>query len=57
MKWLITGGAGFIGTNAAALLTKAGEKCVLVDNFHRKGANYNRQYRGSSSGSRSIIST
>jgi CDP-paratose 2-epimerase len=44
MKWLITGGAGFIGTNAAALLTKAGEKCVLADNFHRQGANYNRQY-------------
>ena len=35
MKWLITGGAGFIGTNAAATLAAAGEKCVLADNFHR----------------------
>ena len=41
MKWLITGAAGFIGTNAAASLTEAGERCVLADNFHRAGAGYN----------------
>lgn len=44
MKWLITGGAGFIGTNAAATLAAAGEKCVLADNFHRAGAKYNRTF-------------
>lgn len=44
MKWLITGGAGFIGTNAAAALAAAGEKCVLADNFHRVGAKYNRAF-------------
>ena len=44
MKWLITGGAGFIGTNAAATLAAAGEKCVLADSFHRVGAKYNRAF-------------
>ena len=44
MKWLITGGAGFIGTNAAATLTAAGERCVLADNFHGAGAQYNRAF-------------
>ena len=44
MKWLITGGAGFIGTNAAALLVNAGDECVVADNFHRPGATYNQTY-------------
>jgi CDP-paratose 2-epimerase len=44
VKWLITGGAGFIGTNAAAALARAGEECVLSDNFHRRGARYNCAY-------------
>ena len=44
MKWLITGGAGFIGTNAAEALLRAGDRCVLADNFRRSGANYNREY-------------
>ncbi len=44
MKWLITGGAGFIGTNAAERLARDGETCVLADNFHRPGARYNQAY-------------
>jgi len=44
VKWLITGGAGFIGTNAAAALSRDGERCVLADNFHRHGALYNQDY-------------
>jgi CDP-paratose 2-epimerase len=44
VKWLITGGAGFIGTNAAVTLAAAGEKCSLADNFHRVGAKYNRAF-------------
>lgn len=44
MKWLITGGAGFIGTNAAEALVRAGEGCALADNFHRSGAKYNQEY-------------
>ncbi len=44
MKWLITGGAGFIGANAAKRLSEQGHECVLVDNFHRPGAKFNRKY-------------
>ena len=44
MKWLITGGAGFIGTNAAEALVRAGDRCALADNFHRAGAKYNQEY-------------
>jgi len=44
MKWLITGGAGFIGTNTAETLVGAEDRCVLADNFHRAGAKYNQEY-------------
>lgn len=44
MKWLITGAAGFIGTNAAEALLCAGDRCALADNFHRAGAKYNQEY-------------
>jgi len=44
VKWLITGAAGFIGTNAAEALLRAGDRCALADNFHRAGAKYNREY-------------
>ncbi len=35
MKWLLTGAAGFIGTHLAAYLARAGETCLLTDNFYR----------------------
>ncbi len=41
MKWLITGAAGFIGTNAALHLGGEGEEVVAVDNFHRPGSREN----------------
>ena len=44
MKWLITGGAGFIGANAAKRLAEHGHHCVLADNFHRPGAKFNRKF-------------
>ncbi len=37
-KWIITGGAGFIGTHAAVTLHRAGHQIVLVDNLSRRGA-------------------
>ena len=44
MKWLITGGAGFIGTNTVEALARAGDRCFVADNSHRPGAQYNRAY-------------
>jgi len=40
-KWVITGGAGFIGCHAAARLHKAGHHVVVVDNLSRRGADMN----------------
>lgn len=44
MKWIITGGAGFIGTNTAESLIQAGDTCFVADNFHRPGSRYNLGY-------------
>ncbi len=44
MKWLVTGGAGFIGTNTAEALVRGGEHCAVADNFRRSGAQYNQEY-------------
>lgn len=38
MKALITGGAGFIGCNAASRFLRRGDEVVLIDNLSRKGA-------------------
>jgi len=40
-KWIITGGAGFIGCHAAALFHERGDRVVLVDNLSRRGADAN----------------
>ena len=40
-KWIITGGAGFIGCHAAAHFHEAGDRVVLVDNLSRRGADAN----------------
>lgn len=37
MKYLITGGCGFIGSNAASRYLKAGHKVVVVDHLSRSG--------------------
>jgi len=34
---LITGGAGFIGTNVAHRLLENGERVILFDNLSRRG--------------------
>src|SRR5438270_4319307 len=41
MKILITGGAGFIGSNLAAHFTRAGHSITLFDNFSRRGSQAN----------------
>jgi nucleoside-diphosphate-sugar epimerase len=41
MKWIITGGAGFIGCHAAARFHRAGHHVVVVDKLSRRGADVN----------------
>ena len=41
MKLLITGGCGFIGTNAAIYFSRKGWKIVVVDNLSRRGSEIN----------------
>jgi len=41
MKWFLTGGAGFIGCNAAAQLLKEGHEVVVFDNLSRSGTDAN----------------
>ena len=38
---LITGGVGFIGTNASLSFARKGWKVTVLDNFSRKGAEAN----------------
>jgi len=44
MRWLITGGAGFIGSNTAHWLLEAGEEVIILDNLFRKGSEKNLQW-------------
>lgn len=41
MKYLITGGCGFIGSNLAAEVLKRGEELVVFDNLFRHGSSQN----------------
>jgi CDP-paratose 2-epimerase len=41
MKVLITGGAGFIGSNAASRFLRRGDEVILLDNLSRNGAEAN----------------
>jgi CDP-paratose 2-epimerase len=44
MHVLITGGAGFIGCNAAARFLNRGDQVTVFDNFSRPGADHNRAW-------------
>jgi len=44
MKYLITGGCGFIGSNLAAEVLKRGEELVVFDNLFRFGSNQNLKW-------------
>ena len=41
MKILITGGAGFIGSNLTAHFLRAGHEVTIFDNFSRRGGEAN----------------
>ncbi len=41
MKYLVIGGAGFIGSNLTERLVKTGNQVVIFDNLSRKGADKN----------------
>jgi len=41
MKWLITGGCGFVGTNLADALLGQGNEVVILDNLSRVGSREN----------------
>ena len=43
-KWIITGGAGFIGCHSAARFHEAGDEVVVVDNLSRRGADANLEW-------------
>ncbi len=44
IKAVITGGAGFIGTNLAASLAEQGNQVVIFDNLSRKGTTKNAEW-------------
>lgn len=44
MKWLITGGLGFIGTNLSKYLIQAGHEITIVDDMTRVGVDQNERY-------------
>jgi CDP-paratose 2-epimerase len=44
MKVLITGGAGFIGSNWASKLMKLGHDVTVLDNLSRKGSTLNLEW-------------
>lgn len=44
MKYLITGGCGFVGSNLAAEVLKRNEELIILDNFYRKGSEVNLKW-------------
>jgi len=44
MKWIVTGGAGFVGCNTVKRLLAQGDEVVLIDNLSRKGTQANLEW-------------
>jgi CDP-paratose 2-epimerase len=51
MRFLITGGAGFIGSNAAHKLRSLRHEVVVFDNFSRSASRFNREWLERAGGS------
>ena len=46
MKWLVTGGAGFIGTNLGLRVLSRGDRLVVLDDLSRQGSELNLRTLG-----------
>ena len=44
MRFLITGGCGFIGSNLAASVLKRGDELAILDNLARTGSESNQKW-------------
>ena len=44
MSWVVTGGAGFIGTNLVKQLVETGHTPVVLDNLSREGVDINAEF-------------
>ncbi len=44
MKYLITGGFGFLGTNLAENILQNGHQLTIIDNFNRQGSRQNSEW-------------
>src|ERR1700687_3737394 len=55
MKVLITGGAGFIGSNAASRYLARGDQVIIVDNLSRPGTEANLRWLQNQGGALKVI--
>lgn len=44
MRWLVTGGAGFIGTNVVKHVVERGDEVVIIDDLSRSGSEINAAF-------------
>jgi CDP-paratose 2-epimerase len=44
MRWVVTGGCGFIGTNVVTHLLKRGDAVVIIDDLSRDGSELNAEF-------------
>ena len=44
MKYLITGGCGFLGSNISSEILKQGDKLIIFDSLYRFGSYQNKKW-------------